>query len=194
MSNPNTHGAAASLPTETRYYIALTDDRKPTDVGLVAVNYEYGAPCTHWVSFPNGTVRKMYNSKRIDKVTYETQMAFQTMPCLHVSYRPAILFISECALLFSWILISSVLLVVMLGVGYMAANMFDLMDEFRSWPFVQGASNTMLVVTPLSFLLLPLSNWADNVFRKLSPDDLKINKQAVEEAEKRDALLRGANV
>lgn len=176
-----------------RHYIVQSDDRDLTDVGLITVDYdqEQRELRRHWITLPDGTVRRMYNSKHIDATDMGLLDAFETMPRLHVSYRPVTLFIREYAEWWALILITVLGLDLISGFCLMTVFISGYMDVVLSYSLVYYASVALVIMTPLVIAIIPVAQLADRRWDKITKDDMANNIRNEKEREIKKQIADG---
>jgi len=160
-----------------RHYI-VQDDVTREDLGVATIKHA-AKPTTHikhWITFPDGTVRKQYNARRILDTEADLLIAFDSLPKLKVSYRP----ISEHFYLHEYLYFAVLLiffgLSMAVGMTLMVAIVLGKIEQLISFPFSYYISSFLLYGTVASGLVYLYANQiACPSHRNLTADDLEMN-------------------
>lgn len=180
-----------------RHYIVQSDtqiDYPAIDLGLITIEVVDGLKRKHWITLPDGTVRKMYNARRVDNTEMDLHDAFGTMPRLNVSYRPMTAFIREHGGWFVLAMIVILVIDVVIGYCFMLAHWNGLVNEFLSHPYLHYVFIFLLIMTPLSLTIIPAAQIADNRWDHLTKADLAQNEKEELERANRQAILSAPNI
>jgi hypothetical protein len=186
---------------ELRHYI-VQDDVTREDLGVATIKHAT-KPATHikhWITFPDGTVRKQYNARRILDTEADLLIAFESLPQLKVSYRPIAEHFAGYEGLYCFFMVIffglSMLAGLVLMVALVAGSIDTIINNFASY----YAASFLLYGTVASTLVYLFSNqFACPRREQLTADDLEMNlivgrisKKAREErkAKANEAILR----
>ena len=187
-----------------KYHIVTSDifssSDEEEDIGLIAVEDNYEAKEHHWVTFPDKTNRRMYNSRKIDSVEHDLFYAFDILPVLKVSYRPISQFFNEGSEYAAMFIVLMGAISLILGLGFVFVNQIDgLMNTILNNPYVSKALTSLAIGIPLSICFLITVIIAENRWIRITKHDVSINlrgeayrnQQVKEEKEAEEAAWRG---
>jgi len=129
----------------------------------------------HWITFPDGSVRRRYNYRTIEHCDGETMSAFEALPMFKVSYRP----IAKFCKMWSEFVLGVMLFVMLLtfvigGIGglYFAATKESIFS-FTMYGFPVGyyASYVVGVSGFASIILYTLFRLGENRYTHSTKDD-----------------------
>lgn len=160
----------------TRYKIVESDTEGEDDLGIISITSGHGESVKHWVTFPNGTVRMMYNSRNIDQTDSDLLEAFDALPVLKVDYKPELEFCSD------YEHVGFALMVLFLFVGMAFGLAIALAHQFaHTTTFFDSTAGTVLTIilsygTPMSALVYYVMHVGSNRWGQISRDDIKHNR------------------
>jgi len=174
----------------TEYRIILSDrtdgNLLTEDIGLVKLKKQlvpqFGTSdrmesrvLNHWITFPDGSVRRRYNYRIIEHCDGETMSAFEALPTFKVSYRPIAKFCNEWAeFILGFMLISMFLTFLIGGIGglYFAATKESIFSfTMYGYPVGYYASYIVGVLGFASMVLYTLFRLGENRYTHSTKDD-----------------------
>ena len=172
------------------------------DLGVATIKHAT-KPATHikhWITFPDGTVRKQYNARRILDTEADLLIAFESLPQLKVSYRPIAEHFAGYEGLYCFFMVVFFTLSMVVGFVLIIALIIGKIEQLISFPFSYYIASFLLYGTVASTLVYLFSNqFACPRREQLTADDLEMNlivgrisKKAREErkAKANEAILR----
>ncbi len=117
------------------------------EIGVATVEYTSANRQLHhhWITFPDGQVRKEYNYRSVEPAVVEEMDAFDMLPRLKVTYRPVAGAIGEYSemFLFFWVALLCVLVidgaVMLICHQFLGQSAIDVIYNTKIGKFIQDA-------------------------------------------------------
>jgi hypothetical protein len=160
----------------TRYKIVESDTDGEDDLGIISITSEHGESIKHWVTFPDGTVRTMYNSRGIDQTDSDLLEAFDALPVLKVSYGRILKFCYLYEYLSFFVMLVFLFVALAFGLAIALAHQFA-----HTTTFFDSTAGTILTIilsygTPVSALVYFSGYVGSKRWGQISKGDLEHNR------------------